>query len=559
MAINTSLFKESKAFLHIQTEIDRLEEDEHLRFDLSNDDHYAYWKLLFNTHNITQERYPKLHEHLDACCTYHKQGGINTISQPLNQSDDDGFVNSNAIAGLSFFEKSFNALAYSTINNGTNSTTLILQILDAQTHEVIGTTPMTDIGNGRYVQIETKAASEPRQIKAVLNYALVIDNTPYYGAVKSDKLAGAADVPKVIQPASKPEHKDKKNIMIALSRGHKAEDSDYWFHKGQWANNTIVVPFKGSVTFQSELLELIPSDTLFVDMKVVRAEGGEKKVTPHDMNQVYPWFFRSLDEQKKYTILEWNLPADGDGKTAGKAISFEKSPWVADTVTLFRCNIGVKTKNSPDAFVWAFVYSKQGKDYELNDAPGLKNIKPLVFYWHCLAKDTQIRLSDGTTKSIESIDSGDVVQINAKGDTLPVRATTLGHYKGKALQITTQKGDQITLSGCHVLITPDGPRSADEIKSGDTLITLQGNAQIKTVETIDFDDDLINLLLGDYDQLESLDDYGTTMFANNILVGDHQIQTNYLSYKRTHPNNILANISSDWHTDFQSSLTDQNT
>lgn len=555
-----SLFNKNQSFHHVMNAIDRIEPGEHFMFDLSNDKHFEYWQLLFQSHNMTPKRYPKLHQHFTECRTKQKMIGLNELPAVSGNADSDGFVNNNAIAGLSLFENKCYAMAYSTIIGGTDTTTLILQILDADTHEVLGTDNITDVGNGRYVQMQTNGITEPRKIKAVLNYAIVKDDTPIVGAVKSDHCAGAADVPIVIQPASKPEHEDLKNIMIALSRGKPGEDCDYWFHEGEYDDNTIVVPFKGSAKFQSEIHELKHPDTFIINMSVVKAEGGEKVLKPHAMEEVYPWFSRVEDPKDPGAgkcVLQWNLPADGDGKTAGKPIQFEKSPWASDTVTLYQCTLCVKTKKSPDEYVYAFILSKQGEDSEANDSPGLKNIKPIVYFWHCLAMGTLISLTDGTTRPIESLEGGEMVRINKEGDALPVRATTLAHHTGKALTLKTHHGDQLTLSPCHVVMTPDGPKSAEELGSGDTVISINGDARIQSIEAIDFDDDLINLLLGEHERLKTIEDYETTMYANNIMVGDHQMQTKYLDYQRNHPKKILARIAHDWHTDFHSSLEDK--
>lgn len=555
------IFNKNQTYKNVIKEISKIGPDEDFVFDLSNKEHYEYWMLLLDHHDITSERYPQLHEHFNRSRSEHRENGIKKLPPTFKDSNDDGFVNNNAIAGLSSYENKCSALGYSTIIDGTTSTLQVLQVLDSDTLEPLSSNSQNEVGNGRYVQVASVGDSKVRTIKAVLNYAMIIDDVPYYGAVHSDNQAGAMTVPVVEQPASKPEHKDLKNIMIALSRGYEPEDVDYWFHKGEVDNNIIVVPFVGNVKFQSEIQELVPDESLFANMTVVRAEGGEKKVKPHNMDEVYKWFSRAGDPDdpdRGNCLLKWNLPCDGDGETVGKPISFEKSPWVADTVTLYQCTIGVKTKNSPEDLVWAFVISKQEEEGgdNLMDAPGLKYIKPLVFYWHCLAKGTQILLADGSTRPIELLDCDESVQINNSGATLPIRATTLAHFTGEVLRVTTDAGDQITLSKCHVLMTPNGPKSADEIKNGDTVITIRGNAKIKSIETIGFDADLINLLLGEYDQLETVGEYGTTMFANNILVGDHQIQTKYLEYKRSHPDVVLSRLDPEWHRDFHSSLED---
>lgn len=182
------------------------------------------------------------------------------------------------------------------------------------------------------------------------------------------------------------------------------------------------------------------------------------------------------------------------------------------------------------------------------------NIVPQGNTLHCLAMGTNITLSDGTKRSIENIKKGDKIVVNSIGKTLPVRLITYAVHSGFVIRITTSGCDQLTLSEGHVVITPQGPKSADELKKGDTIISRFGNTAVLSVKKIDFYGHLLNLLLGDFDQIEYLDDFATTMFANNILVGDHQVQTKYLELKIACENNILTTIGSDWQDNFCSNI-----
>ncbi len=547
-------FRQSRAFQTVMGELKRTEPGADYLFNLADPDHFEYWKLLFESHGITSEEFPQTHRVLEATRELHRQEGGPSPSNALRAPGPDGFTNSNALCGISAREGKCEALGYSTVIGGTRDTNLILQLIDADTHEVLASESTEDVGNGRLVQSFAEGAvGQAKKVKAVLNYSIVTSaGDPLCGAVQSDKVAGAREVPIVTQPASKPEHETLPNIMIALSRGLAGKDVDYWFHKGSYNDNTIVVPFVGSVPFESEIQELKPVDSLHLSMTVMRAEGGAKKLKPEALGELYRWFKRVEDPKKPElgkSVLSWNLPCDGDGVTAGKPIFFSKSPWCSDTVTVFHSLIGVKTKTIPDAFVWAFVIGDQTKH---EDQKGIKYIKPIVYFWHCLAKGTQVSLRGGATRAIEDLEGGEEILVDNQGNFLPVRATTYARHTGEAVVVTCRDGAELTLSDSHVVITTNGPKGAKELTLEDTLVTLNGTTGLRGIKAVAFDDELVNLLLGTHDQQAGIPECGTTMFANGIQVGDHQVQTQYLQRSRTDPDLLLKRLDPAWHKDFRS-------
>ena len=125
-------------------------------------------------------------------------------------------------------------------------------------------------------------------------------------------------------------------------------------------------------------------------------------------------------------------------------------------------------------------------------------IPPIEIYWGCFAKDTQIRIADGSTKRADRIVPGDRIPALG-GENLTVAEVLTGEDR-EIIRIVTEDGNRIRVSGGHAMLVSDGTDSAGRrvaagrLQPGDSLMTPCGEAAVSEVMTEPYNDRVYNFI-----------------------------------------------------------------
>ncbi|QCN96108.1 hypothetical protein D3093_13045 [Azospirillum argentinense] len=389
----------------------------------------------------------------------------------------------------------------------------------------------------------------------IISFAITYqDGTVEVSSTAAPWASQASRDPSVADPAIRSDRKtgDLNDIVIGLARGYdnnqgtrNKTDVDYWY----WQNmhdlgtNPLLVPLSGSMSFDQDLAPL-DSYPPFLEFYLAHKEGGMSELTGGDASRYLPHFRIDDYDKKKLTFV---LRASYND--AGDAIEFPSKNWVADTQSFFSARVTV-TFQDPETHGsgWSSIVSSLSPDTDPKD--GVAFIKPIVFVWHCLVAGTQITLADGTTKAVEDFTSEDVV---VSGDgTRPVQATLAQPHSGPITVLEFANGATLAGSATHPVVTPTGTVHAGVLAVGDTVLTRHGTTTVTaTRQETQTNGGLFNLWL------VPEGDGPTTMIANGIVVGDYQIQVQFLRDAAQDDRAVRAKLPESLHVDFDSWVADR--
>jgi preprotein translocase subunit YajC len=191
--------------------------------------------------------------------------------------------------------------------------------------------------------------------------------------------------------------------------------------------------------------------------------------------------------------------------------------------------LNVKHKGSPflDTTPYTiYIYSVESCPagsvfYESTEGSTNVFIPPILIYWGCYAKDTQIRMADGSTKRTEEIRCGDRVSAFG-GKTLTV-ADILTGVDAEICKIETSDGNSIRVSGGHAMKVYDENNPAGKrvtprhLKNGDILMKPSGTSVITKVSVEPYDDSVYNFIFENEDTPNYIE-------ANGYWSGDFYAQ-----------------------------------
>ncbi len=533
--------------------MDLMKDNEPFLHDLRDEKQYRFVKHAFESTGKTVERYPGLFGSIEAGRTNGPKVSANFIAE-----DNNGFKSGAMITstGVTKVDDKTASEGFLSIINGASIANMVMKVYDGNTTTVLAQGSVSEYHHDKFnflpIQTDNSTAHSPSsQLSSVLTYSYQI--TPggeiQHGSVKMNRSLGVSSDPVITQPVQKPNHQTEPYIEIGLGRGlgdQYKDDLDYWFWQ-HTSNLTFAVPFVGNVTFTGNIKALTPDHfSLFVTL--AKKDGGYKTLTGNELDAVRERY--SISSQK---VLSWNLPW-AEKEADCHPIIFGMLNWASDSVTYFTCTMMVDIEGQQEP-AYASVSSLDMPDEDQND--GVLYIKPIQWQYHCLAEGTEIVMADESVLKIEELNSNHSVMTGNKGTTLPVRSTFVGSHKGPARKITTEDNHVLTLSECHIVMTPEGPCQAKRLNIGDTILVKEGTAKIRSNELIEFDGFLYNIKLGNsVDHKEMIDSNDTQMFANGILVGDQQMQNSYDKWYQTEEV-VLKSIDPDFHTDYRSFLEDR--
>lgn len=154
--------------------------------------------------------------------------------------------------------------------------------------------------------------------------------------------------------------------------------------------------------------------------------------------------------------------------------------------------------------------------------PNMAKIDYLNLLWGCLAVGTHILMEDGSEKAIELINIGDRVICDAKGNIGKVVQLASGYESKSMVHIQTLEGYELTCTQDHPILTTKGVLKAIDVHGDCRLITPDGELGIIGIWDVE-GGEIYNLVLASENEADTPSN-GLTMFAEHILVGDHNMQ-----------------------------------
>lgn len=156
---------------------------------------------------------------------------------------------------------------------------------------------------------------------------------------------------------------------------------------------------------------------------------------------------------------------------------------------------------------------------------GAPSVPPMSVYWGCLPTGTEISLADGKRAPIDQIAIGQKVVSDDHGRALTVVDIVEGSERRPLVRVADDRGNVVTMTTTHAVPLANAHVvQAQEMQVGDRIITKDGAATVVSVERLEYEGPVYNLILGTAEELGAVSKDGTTMFANGVLVGDSRLQ-----------------------------------
>ncbi|MEP3121799.1 MAG: Hint domain-containing protein [Nisaea sp.] len=349
---------------------------------------------------------------------------------------------------------------------------------------------------------------------------------------------------------------DPGAINIGLGRPYNnagpGSDMDYAWNQPVQNNPKGMIPFVGSARFDDAIQPLRPGENFIVTMAVVNtiAGGGYIPIEPEAMASVYPRFSIDGADPRK---LNWNFPP-GNG---GSPVVFDRVNWPSDMHAIFNFRAIVFL----DSGLPAQVTIRSNPGNPANPPDGHLPILPIRFIWHCVAKDTDVLMSDGSKKPIQNIVAGDHVYGDLDFGTVEVLWTTAGMFNGTTYEIATEDGDSVLCTSNHVLVSDIGMIEASEVRIGTRLVKVALGGEemqltdslVAKVSRIDgYADALYNIGIKNFDGGKAAGQF----VGNGFLMGDAAADHVLRQARNKDPSYLKSVVPAVYHTDIDSYLQD---
>lgn len=153
-----------------------------------------------------------------------------------------------------------------------------------------------------------------------------------------------------------------------------------------------------------------------------------------------------------------------------------------------------------------------------------QRIDTLKIYMGCLGKDVKVRMADGSQRRIAEIRIGEKVA-SIKG-ALEVKDVITGEETQGMMRLYTQRGKGVLATSQHPILTADGIKMVQELKSGEDILVMEDGSRERLTE-IQVEEictySIYNLVLCKAKGEEIPAEEGF-LFADGMTVGDNNMQ-----------------------------------
>lgn len=515
----------------------------------------------------SRDRYPGHFQSLEEIRQHHQSIAADDVSV-ASPKDEPKTTFNFFEAGVRAASEEFTVTAYGAVVRGYKSLNLTVTVIDEEKGELLSK-GKADLVN---VYDELKATFKLSGTSGRYTVILIARFDPSDGSpseLHTAKLTGGtqiiqADDPSISHPVRRSNNPaDPGGIVIGLGRnwGDQGPGSrmDYAWAQPSSNNPKGQIPFVGEVLFPKAIADLKPNLNFALQISVANViGGGTVEILPENMGTVFNGF--SIDPQNPRK-LQWRFDPGRTTTDPGNPIVFEHIKWPSDMQAIFFMQALVFSRSNEPMI--ASVRSYKGAP-PIDPPDGHLSIMPIVFWWHCLAKDTLVTMGDGEKKPIQEIVEGDMVTSDLDVGPAEVLGTQAGYHFGDVYRFKTSGGRNLTCTEDHVLVSEAGMKMAKEIRRGDKLYVLTRDCNepldLDTVTKVwsmrGYDEAMYNLVLRAPESPQKIAGY---YFANDFLTGDTSASRSLEHSRRTDIVYLRSKLHSNFHTDIVSYLEDSRT
>ena len=521
----------------------------HVDLDLGDERQYRY---VVNSHiasGQTPERYPGLHAALAAGRAARLAGTAEVVPAA---SDDNGWSTAGYVTGVGITADG-RAMGTSFVSMVGEPDSIVANLTVQSPDGTV--TYATGTGTGYksedgYVPcdgIESPGGPKPPQngsMVGVLNWTYVVDGRPYSGSAQALGLTVPTPDPVVSAPVKSQSIGHDDDILIGLGRAYndpnRNKDLDYWYGSAT-GDLAYKIPLVGTCTFNFPI-DYIASITCILSLD----GGGTAPLTQDSFTQL------KARTTASGSVLQWQMTPPNPPTDEGVPLNFGPLSWSSDMETILWLQVSLVLQGNQPAIVTIRSRSKADLDVPMDGTTLIPRIK---FIYHCLAEGTAVRLADGSAVAIEELTKHHTLATRT-GDQ-PVTTTTAGNFRGIVRRLRVEGGERdLLLSHNHVLMTPDGPRQAEELAVDDVVcVEGGGTAPLTVAEDVAYEGRLWNACVSRAEGEPRPEEH--TLYANGIEVCDWQVQQSERHRRLADPDWVLARLDPAFHTDYRSALEDR--
>lgn len=476
---------------------------EKFKYNLADSTHYAAFTDKLGGEARIRKSYPALYKAL----LHSRDEAIRKAAQPphlLKKAEDkNGFTNFLGIDETSYQDGLLTSYADMGTVEATPILSIVGQLKDAHTAMVLNNCAVFD-SDSHYLRASMSA--RPKEEK---NYEYIVENTftkitydekhnPIVDPVSEvrRKTPGGVSMKMVeeLQVFDPYPKSPQRSRTIVYYNNRKGPGCDYYYNNVKQGKGTvqIMLPFNGSVRlcapFTPLRIDLNNSFVLRLDTEVRGAVQFNS-----DYENVH---FNHSDAQ----TIEWTFPEDWNNTIREGNFSSEN---VADFYCSMKLVYSLLGSQQPAGYIDLLI----GSNDAIVEGDAVRKIPKIEFQWGCFAKETMIKMSDGSCKPIPEICAGEQV-MTASGPATVTEVIT--GTEQRVTVITTYSGRTVRVSHDHPILTESGWKTADRITAADTVRTEAGLEQIEALYTEAYNDKVFSLRT----------DGDGTLIAGGIFAGD---------------------------------------
>lgn len=485
--------------------------------NIADDKQFNFIMSRLGGERLLRQKYPELYKIL----LYTKEKSIKEInaSGVLATSEAGagvyGFKDSMKIRTLNY-DPATTVQTASSINTVEDTPSLIIMgdLMDVNTGKVLANYNVCN-NNSHFLMKETSCDS--KSIDRTREYALLANTTfskimydgngkPYYYSVTENVKKSCSanfDIIKGITlkaPVQKPERQHIKQIVIRYNR----TGGDYSYMNVNTKSNCteIFFPFTGQVEFADGFEPLYVDKNKNFSLQIENLNDGVAEFNTANWNRI-KW-------KNEGRVLSWEFPEDWNEMLPTSSF------YAANNVN-FYCKMNIAAKVGEVIVPDIQIVISSG-DSSHSD-PSFLKIKGISIEWGCFAKNTNIKMADGSSKHIQDIKAGERVRTES-GSTVVTEIIT-GAEKNMVL-IETYCGNRIIVTNDHPMLTENGWKTAEKVNAADILKMEYGTDAIKDLYTIEYNGEVFSIRTENED----------AVIAEGFYAGDFGRQNRLKEYKK---------------------------
>ncbi len=305
---------------------------------------------------------------------------------------------------------------------------------------------------------------------------------------------------------TRPRAKDKKLTRVLYDREQFWNEETYDEHYTNVVapdrkSAKLMMPFEGSLTmtegFTVEEVETsIPGEQ--PELYLTLLDGST--IAYQNPKGIAAQFIISADQKS----ITWAFDDDWCAR-------LDLSHFSASTILEFSCRLTLDVRHAAlPTILHPRVMINSLADPSLRDS-GVYEIEKIQIMWGCLAKDTPIRMADGSEKQAQNIRPGDRVQ---SGDKMMDVRDVLTGREAELVCLYTQNGCMVRVTAQHPIGTARGFVPAGQLNAADSIQTSAGSSPVKYLYTELYNDQVYNFLL----------EQTGPLWCGGIAAGDFEMQ-----------------------------------